>query len=208
MDPEMLQALSGGTSWLGGMLGGIGDFFAAKNQAKAYGYAAQQASQEAGVAASQALTEGERVTAHAATQAAANGGGFTGSTMAVLGDLAGQSYFRARAAAYRGATEVQNDRYQQKLAKRAGVLSLISGVTGGTSSLLGGWAKSQMANKQAQYLSTLRGMSSDAGGGSMTSTGSGPFGGASGGFAGPAGASGGFGTDPGASGVDELAGLY
>jgi hypothetical protein len=153
MDPDMISALMG---FAGGVGQGFGDYFANLNKAKAYGNAAQQASQESGVATSQALTAGDRAVAHAATSAAAGGGGFTGSTMAVLGDLAGQSMFRARAAAYRGATEVQADRYEQKLAKRAATLSLISGFTGGSMSLVGGWAKSQANARQTRAMASLR----------------------------------------------------
>lgn len=155
--------ITAGIDALGQLFSGVSDFFASRNKAKAYEYQAQQASSESGVAASQALTQGDIVAARAATQAAANGGGLVGSSIGVISYLGQQAMFNARAAAYKGTTEASADRYKARLARRAGVISLISTIPSISGSLIGSWAKHQSANKIQAGSAYLEGDTSAAG---------------------------------------------
>lgn len=123
MDP-----ISAGIAAVGALFSGISGFFSGRAQARQYQAEALQQREEAGVASSQALAQGDEVAARAATQAAANGGGFDGSSMAVIASLGQQSLFNARAAVYRGETAARQDLYDAKVAKIGAVTSLISTV--------------------------------------------------------------------------------
>lgn len=124
---------------------------AAKSQADLYN--AQQATQEAAVNTQITLAQGQAAAATAAVQAAANGGGFTGSTLGVLQQLSSKALFDARAVAYRGRTQAQADTYQSQIDTYDGQVqaaqdnaqasnAMISGVIGAASDVFGGIAKS------------------------------------------------------------------
>jgi hypothetical protein len=161
MDPFTIAAESASK-----ILGGITGFIASNKKAQALRNAATQANAEAGVSAQQALEQGDEVTARAATQVAANGGGFVGSAMGELAQLAQRAMFNARAAVYRGATEAQADLYNAKVAKANGLLGLVGSVGG---EMFSGAAKAGQGaemDKQMNLLSTLyRGGGNGGGGG-------------------------------------------
>lgn len=168
MDPFLVSA---GINAVGSLFKGIGGFFGANNQARAMQAAAAQAGSEAGVNAQTALQQGDAVAAKAATQAAANGGGITGSSLAVIQDLSQKAMFNARSAAYRGATEVQRDLYQAKVAKQQGLMDLIGSISPAVGDIAGGEAQSQFSQQQLTALKQLRG---NAGGGDVFSPGPDP----------------------------------
>ncbi len=76
--------------------------------------------------------------AKAATQAAANGGGFTGSSLGVIQNLSQRAMFNARAQVYRGQSEAQAHLYAGKVAKTQGFMDLAGGVLGAASSVASG----------------------------------------------------------------------
>jgi hypothetical protein len=154
MDPFTIAA---GISALGSAFKGITGFLGGNQQAKAEKAAAAQAEGEAGVAASQALAQGDQVAAQGAVQAAANGGGFVGSSIAAIQQLSSQAMFNARAAAYRGATEGRADLYQAKIAKGQGVSSLVGSLIGSAGDIAGGVARSGAESRQLAALTTLKG---------------------------------------------------
>jgi hypothetical protein len=160
MDPFTIAA---GLGAIGSLLKGVTGLFAGNTEAKAERNAASQAEAEGGEAASQAVQSGNAAAASAAVQGAANGGGFVGSTLGVVQDLANRAMFNARAAAYRGRVQAQNDMYQAGVAQAQGVQSLIGGVVGGASSLVGGFAQSANAAAQLKASQALRGYSGGAG---------------------------------------------
>lgn len=89
--------LAVGLKAAGQIIGGLGSYRQRKARAKALGYAARNARQEAGVQASIQLEDSDRIGARAATLAAASGGGgLQGSALAVIDDLARQGLYRAR----------------------------------------------------------------------------------------------------------------
>jgi hypothetical protein len=137
MDPITIAA---GIAAVGSLFKGITGLFGGNAKAKAEKAAAAQAGQEAGVNAQAALAEGDAAAAQGAVQAAANGGGFVGSSIAAIQNLSNIAMFKARAAAYRGQTEIQNHLYGARVAKAQGVNSLIGGVIGAAGALAGGLA--------------------------------------------------------------------
>lgn len=150
MDPLTISA---GISAVSSLFKGISGFFGGNSQAKADKEAARQAGQESGVAAQDALAQGDQIAAQGAVQAAANGGGFVGSSIAAISNLSRAAMFNARAAAYRGQTEIQSHLYDAKVAKAAGLNDLIGGTLGAAGSLYKGGAQVQ-AN--ARMLAALR----------------------------------------------------
>lgn len=142
MDPFLISA---GIQAASGLFKGIGGFFGGNAQAKAAKAAARQAGLEGGIAASQQLQQGDAAAAEGAVQAAANGGGFTGSSLGVIQMLSERAMFNARAAAYRGATEVQSHLYDARVAKQQGLQGLIGGFSGAAGDIFGGMAKSKLA---------------------------------------------------------------
>ncbi|TCS14542.1 hypothetical protein [Caulobacter sp. BK020] len=120
------QMITAGISAIGSMLGGVGQFMASRGQARALRRGAAQARREAGVRAGLALEEGDRAAAQAAVNAAAGGGGLTGSALGALDDLASSAMFNARSAIYEGVTEGRNLDYQAKVAKKQGGLALVT----------------------------------------------------------------------------------
>ncbi len=130
-----VSAGAAGLSAVGSLLSGIGSLVAGNHKATAERYAATQANDEAGVNAQIALQEGDQVAADAAVQAAANGGGFVGSSLAVLSSLSQQAMFNARAQVYRGRSEAQQHLYNAKVAKAQGRLGLVTGILSAGASL-------------------------------------------------------------------------
>lgn len=155
MDPFTLA--TAGLSAISSLFSGIMGSNAANAQKQALQNAALQAGEEAGVEAGQKLQQGAQAQAHAAVQGAANGGGFVGSTLGVIGQLGRDAMANARTAAYRGATQIQNDIYQSKVAGDNATNSMISGVVGAGSSLLGGWATSAYRASSLKALGSLKG---------------------------------------------------
>lgn len=154
MDPTIVAA---GIQAVGSLFKGITGFFQGNSQAKAYKVAARQAEAEAGVQSSVALQQGDAVAAQGAVNAAANGGGFVGSSIAAIQQLSSQAMFNARAAAYRGATEGQTDLYNAKVAKAQGLSALIGSLSPAGGALYGGVARQQAEDRQLAALTTLKG---------------------------------------------------
>lgn len=140
MDP--LTIISAGISSVGSLFKGLTGFFGGNAEAKIAEQNARQAQEEGGVAASQALAQGDQVAARAATQAAANGGGFTGSALSVISSLSQQAMFNARAAAYKARTAANAELYRGSVAKTQGLQGLVTSAADAGSSLIGGFAKS------------------------------------------------------------------
>lgn len=138
-----MEPISAGISAAANLFKGISSYFGHNSEAKAEKNAARQAQAEAGVAASEAFQQGDAVAAQGAVNAAANGGGFTGSALGAISALAQRAQFNARAAAYRGATESQAHLYNAKVAKAQGLSDLIGGVIGSAGSLVKGGAQYQ-----------------------------------------------------------------
>lgn len=147
-----MEPISAGISAVAALFKGISGFFGMNAEAKAEKNAARQAQAEAGVASSQALAQGDQVAAQGAVNAAANGGGLVGSSLAVISDLTRKAMFNARAAAYRGATESQAHLYNAKVDKAAGVNDLVGGLFGSAGSLVKGGAQIQAQNKMLAAL--------------------------------------------------------
>ncbi len=163
MDPlEVANFAQGGLQSIGNLFSSIIGSNAEKAHAQALRYAAQQANSEAGVNAQEQLQEGDAVAAHAAVQGAANGGGFTGSTLGIISSLGAQAMFNARNAVYRGQTVAQNDLYEARVASANANNQLIGGVIGAVSPVVGSWAKSAY---QSQIASSLSQRLGDGGGG-------------------------------------------
>jgi len=150
MDPITIAA---GISALGSLFKGVSGLFAGNAQAKAEKNAARQADAEAGVNAQIALAQGDQTAAQGAVQAAANGGGFVGSSLAAISDLSRAAMFKARSAVYRGQTEMQAHLYNAKVAKAQGTNDLIGGVIGAAGAAAGGMAG---LSSQAKLMSLLR----------------------------------------------------
>lgn len=159
MDPITIAA---GISAIGSLFKGITGFLGGSDKQKLEELQAQQDLQEGGVAAGQAVRQGEIVEADGATRAAANGGGFVGSTLGVLQGLADQAQFNARAAVYHAQTAARSARYEGAVAKTDGIDALISGVTQAASSLVGGMAKSSAGAQSTAALKFLGNGASDA----------------------------------------------
>lgn len=138
-----MEPISAGISAVAALFKGVSSFFGHNNEAKAEKNAARQAQAEAGVAADEDLQQGDAVAAQGAVNAAANGGGFTGSAISAISALSAAAMFRARAAAYRGETESQAHLYNAKVAKAQGLSDLIGGVIGSAGSLVKGGAQYQ-----------------------------------------------------------------
>lgn len=154
MDP--LSMATAGLGAIGSLFSGFMQSNADKAHAQALRNAAQQADDQAGVNAQEALQQGDETAAHAAVQGAANGGGFTGSTLGIIGSLGQQAMFNARAQVFRGMSEAQDDNYQAKIADANAGNAVISGVIGAGSSVVGGWAKSAFQKQEMGSLETLR----------------------------------------------------
>lgn len=159
----------GGLAAIGELISGFGSYYASKAQAKALRAGAEMAKQEAGVASNIALEEGDRVQARAATQAAASGGGLTGSAMGVLEDLGRQSMYRARQAVYEGVTEANRLTFQARVAKKQGQIALVTSMFKAAATFMGD------ASATAQQVQAAQGGGSAAagGGGSSAAAGAG-----------------------------------
>lgn len=146
MDPITIAA---GISALGSLFSGVTGFLGGNAKADALKKQAAQHRAEAGVNAQAELEQGNATVAHAAVQAAANGGGFVGSTMGVLQDLSRKAMFNARSAAYRGATQSQADEYAADQAGSEALQSLVSGGLGAGASMFSGMGKSAALSRMA-----------------------------------------------------------
>lgn len=152
MFPFLIPA---GLAAVGGIFKGISSIFGGIHANEAAKDNAIQARAEAGVAGDQALRAGDATAAQAATQAAANGGGFTGSTMGVISSLSQQAMFNARAAAYRGNAQARADLYSGRQAMAQGIQGGISGAIGAGSSLMGGFAQQAAEGRQLRAIQSI-----------------------------------------------------
>lgn len=159
MDPFTIAAA---ISAAGALFKGVTGFLGGNAEDQAEKQAAQQHLNEAGVNADEALMQGDQAAARAATQVAANGGGFGGSSLGVINQLSSDAMFNARAQAYRGRTQAQSDLYAGSVAKTQGVDSLISGVVGAGSSIAGGFMRQAQFGAQMNALGRLRGYGADS----------------------------------------------
>jgi hypothetical protein len=125
-----LSMASTGMGMVGQMIQGVMGFVGGQQQAKQAAAAAVQASQESGVQVAERLAQGGQTLGRAATLAAASGGGLGGTTAGILNQIAEHTMFNARGAAYRGATEVDKDRYMASVDKDNAINSLIQGFGG------------------------------------------------------------------------------
>ena len=125
---------------------GITGFISGQQQAKQAQLAAQQASITGGINTQERLLQGMSQTGRAATLAASSGGGLGGSATGVINQIAERGMFNARAAAYRGATEADSDRYQSSVDKDNAINSLIGGAIGAAGQGVGGALKASFRN--------------------------------------------------------------
>lgn len=149
MDPFTIAAGIGSVGSLFQGITGLFSGWAANHEAKLQ---ADQDRAEAGLAAGQQLQQGDQVAARAATQAAANGGGFVGSSLGVISSLASQAMFNARAKVYQGLTQARSDLYQGKVAAQNGRNQFIGSAVQAGSTLLSGFAQSASQAKMMQAL--------------------------------------------------------
>lgn len=154
MDPFTLA--SSGFAAIGNLFSGLLGASASNAQAKADEMAAHQADAEASVRGDEALMEGDAAAAHGAVQAAANGGGFTGSTLGVIQQLSANAMFNARARIYQGQTEARNDLYNAAVAKTNARNQTIGAIGGAISPALSGWAKASYQSQILQRTGSLR----------------------------------------------------
>lgn len=147
--PLLLAAA--GLSAVSKIVGGVNARNAAKARASRLEAGSRQALQEGGVAAQMGLAEDERAIAHATTQAAAGGGGFGGSTLNVLDDLARQQTFRARSTIYGARKESYNLLSDAQAARTEGRNSMIEGILGAGGSLLSGFGNAAAAKSAASF---------------------------------------------------------
>ncbi len=159
MDPFTIAA---GVGALGSLFKGILGFGASNAQAQAERNAAQQAEQQGGAAASEQVEEGNAQAATGAVTAAANGGGFVGSSLGVIQNIANKAMFNARTAAQRGRQSAVNAMYDASVSQANGANALIGGALDAGSSLLGGFAKSSAVAQQLAAIKQNRGDVSQA----------------------------------------------
>lgn len=156
MDP--LSMASTALSSMGHLFSGIMSFNGDQAQAKQYANAARQAGAEGGVNAQLALQRGDQTAADAAVQSAANGGGFTGSSLGVINNLASQAMFNARTEAYKGASQAQQDLYMSKVERANAWNGLIGGVIGAGGAAAGGVETGMAQSAQISALQSLKGL--------------------------------------------------
>lgn len=147
--PLLLAAA--GFSALSKITGGVNARDAAKARASRLEQGSRQALQEGGVAAQMGLAQDERAIAHAVTQAAAGGGGFGGSTLNVLDDLARQQTFRARSTIYGAGKESYNLLSDAQASRKEGKNAMIEGLLGAGGSLLAGFGSAALAKSNAAF---------------------------------------------------------
>jgi hypothetical protein len=159
LDPFTLAA---GLSAIGSVFKGITGLIAGKREAQADKNAALQAEMEGGVNAQEALQSGNATAARAATQVAANGGGFVGSSLDVVKNLSEQAMFQARGQAYRARTVAQNDIYKAGVAKAQGLNQFVGSLINAGSSVAGGMMQQGLYQQQMLALKSLRGEGADS----------------------------------------------
>ncbi len=138
MLPLMIAAA--GLSAIGKIVGGVSARNAAKARASAMEQASRQALQEGGVAAQVGYGVDERAIAHATTLAAAGGGGFGGSSLNVLDDLARQQIYRSRSTIYGAQKESYNYLKDARATRTQGQNEFIGSLFSATGSMLSGFA--------------------------------------------------------------------
>jgi len=144
--------LAAGAQALGSIFKGLGGYRAGKAKAKALGYAARNARQEAGVQASIQLEDSDRIGARAATLAAASGGGgLQGSALAVIDDLARQGMYRARQTVRDGLSASVALKNDAVTAKRQAVADLTAGFIEAGTSFLGAAGQAAQARRGGGY---------------------------------------------------------
>jgi hypothetical protein len=154
----MLNPLSAGLEAAGSLFKGITGFFAGQSEARQEKLAAHMASQQGGVNADIALRQGQATAEQGAAQAAANGGGFVGSSLSQIQNLSSQAMYNARATAYRARTQEEADFEQASIDKAQGWQSLIGGAFGAAGSVVGNAATSQFRQQMLSSRSQLLGM--------------------------------------------------
>lgn len=145
-------ALAAGASAVGSLFKGVGGYQAGKAKAKALGYAARNARQEAGINAQLALEDSDRIGARAATLAAASGGGgLQGSALSVIDDLARQGLYRARQTARDGISQSVALLQEATTAKRQGAADLTAGFIQAGTTVLGAMGQAAQARRGGGY---------------------------------------------------------
>lgn len=144
-----LVIASAGMSALSSIFGGVTARNAAKARASALEQGARQALQEGGVAAQMGYAADERAIAHATTLAAAGGGGFGGSNLNVLDDLARQQTFRARSTIYSAQREAYNLQTEARSARTEGQNAYLGGLISASGSMLRGFSDQARAKSAA-----------------------------------------------------------
>lgn len=159
MDPFTITMA---TMAIGNLFSGLFGASAARSRAKAEEAAAHQALAEAGVQSQNAILHGDAVEANAATQVAANGGGFVGSSMGVIDQLARQSMFNARVANYRGQTEAQAHMYNAKVDKQDATNQMIGAALSTVAPIVSGAVEKSSQTRAMNSLQTLHGQGQDS----------------------------------------------
>jgi hypothetical protein len=153
----MLNPISAGLEAVGGLFKGITGFFSSQAQARQEKLAAHMAAQQGGVNTQIALQQGNQAAEQGAAIAAANGGGFVGSSISVIQNLSDQAMYNARQTAYRSRTVEEAHLEQASIDKSQAWSSLIGGVTGAVGSVVGNAAtahfRSQILKSRASLVS-------------------------------------------------------
>ena len=162
MDPMSLAMM--GANAFSSLFQGIMGQNQANTQNKIFQDRARQANAEAGISAQEALQQGDQAAAHGAAVAAANGGGFVGSSIGAIQNLSNNAMFNARAQTYRGLTQSQSDLYQAAVARANGQNAMISGIVGA----VGGVATQSVADSyRKQILGSISSRQGELGSGSI-----------------------------------------
>jgi hypothetical protein len=159
----VLNPISAGLEAVGGLFKGITGFFSSEAQARQEKLAAHMAAQQGGVNSDIALRQGDAVAEQGAANAAANGGGFVGSSLSVIQNLSDQAMYNARATAYRSRTVEEAHLEQASIDKSQAWSSLIGGATGAVGSVIGNAATSQFRSQMLASRAALTGMGQDPG---------------------------------------------
>jgi hypothetical protein len=159
----MLNPISAGLNAVGSLFKGITGFFSGEAQARQEKIAAHEAAMQGGVNASLALMQGNATAEQGAAVAAANGGGFVGSSVSLIQSLSGQAMYNARATAYRAREQEEADFYQASVDKAGAWSSLIGGAMGAAGSIVGGAAQSAFRNQILQSRASILGLGGDPG---------------------------------------------
>lgn len=135
MDPVTIAIAT--MAAVGGLLKGFMSFSEGSAVKAQMQHRADQANQEAGVRAQTQLDQLDRTGGDAAVAAAASGGGLSGSSQEVIGDLYRRGSFNVRSSIYSGLVAAHNARYQGDVAYKQGILGGISDVLQGATQAAG-----------------------------------------------------------------------